>query len=116
MSTIYTIGHSTHSFEEFLELLARHQMDVVVDTRSAPYSRYAPQFDREVIQKALAKSGVKYLFLGAELGGRPKNSNYYDAAGHVLYSRVTHDPAFVSSIERLEHGISDFKAALMCGE
>jgi uncharacterized protein (DUF488 family) len=116
MSTVYTIGHSIHSLEEFLELLTRHQMDVVVDTRSAPYSRFAPQFDREIVQTALAKSGVKYLFLGDELGGRPKNASYYDAAGHVLYSRVTRDPAFVSSIERLEHGISGFKVALMCGE
>jgi uncharacterized protein (DUF488 family) len=116
MSTVYTIGHSSHSFEEFLELLTRQKMEVVVDTRSSPYSRFVPQFDRELIQKALAKSGVKYLFLGGELGGRPKNSDYYDAAGHVLYSRITKDAAFISGIERLEHGIAEFKVALMCGE
>ena len=116
MSTVFTIGHSTHSLEEFLELLTRHKIDVVVDTRSAPYSRFTPQFDHELIQKALAKSGVKYLFLGGELGGRPKNPDYYDPAGHVLYSRITKDSAFVSGIDRLERGIVEFRVALMCGE
>lgn len=116
MSLVYTVGHSAHSFEEFARLLTTHQIQVVVDTRSAPYSRFAPQFDREIIQKSLAKSGIKYLFLGEELGGRPKNSAYYDAAGHVLYSRITENAAFVSGIDRLERGIRDFRVALMCGE
>lgn len=116
MSTVYTIGHSAHSYEEFASLLAAHHIQVVVDTRSAPYSRFAPQFDREIIQKSLARSGVKYLFLGSELGGRPKNPAYYDAQGHVLYSLITKDAAFTSGIERLERGIAEFRVALMCGE
>jgi uncharacterized protein (DUF488 family) len=116
MSTAYTIGHSSHSFEEFLRLLTMHRIEVVVDTRSAPYSRYAPQFDREMIQRDLTQAGIKYLFLGSELGGRPNNSAYYDERGHVLYSRMTKDGAFNSAVERLERGMSKFRVALMCGE
>jgi len=116
MSIVYTVGHSAHSYEEFAVLLVSQRIQVVVDTRSAPYSRYAPQFDREILQKSLALSSVKYLFLGGELGGRPSNSAYYDTQGHVLYSRITRDPAFVSGIERLERGIAEFRVALMCGE
>lgn len=116
MSTVYTIGHSSHSFEEFLRLLTGNRINVVVDTRSAPYSKFAPQFDRESIQRDLTQSGIKYLFLGAELGGRPKNPSYYDESGHVLYSRITKDPAFNSGIERLERGMANFRVALMCGE
>jgi uncharacterized protein (DUF488 family) len=116
MSTVYTIGHSAHSFEEFLRLLSEKRIEVVVDTRSAPYSKFAPQFDRESIQRDLAQSGIKYLFLGAELGGRPKNAAYYDERGHVLYSRITKDAAFISGVERLERGIAGFRIALMCGE
>ena len=48
---VYTIGHSAHSFEEFAALLIQHGIHVVADTRSAPYSRFAPQFDREVMQR-----------------------------------------------------------------
>ncbi|MGA8043717.1 MAG: DUF488 domain-containing protein [Terracidiphilus sp.] len=116
MSTVYTIGHSAHTYEEFAALLASQRIEVVVDTRSAPYSRFAPQFDREILQRSLTLSGMKYLFLGVELGGRPGNSAYYDAEGHVLYSRITHDPAFVSAIQRVERGIAAFRVALMCGE
>ena len=116
MGTVYTIGHSSHAAELFTELLAKHAIHVLVDVRSAPYSRYAPQFDREILQQSLQKGAVKYLFLGRELGGRPGNQDYYDRDGHVLYSRMTADPEFASGIERLERGISEFRVALMCGE
>lgn len=116
MSTIYTIGHSAHSCEKLAELLRDGHIEVVVDTRSAPYSRFAPQFDREVMQRSLTGSGIRYLFLGAELGGRPKSREYYDAHGHVLYGRMTMDSAFMKGIERLERGIAEFRVALLCGE
>lgn len=116
MSTVYTIGHSAHSYQEFGGLLNGHGIQVVVDTRSAPYSRYAPQFDRELLQRSLAEAGIKYLFLGAELGGRPRSPGYYDANGRVLYGRMTADPLFLSGIDRLERGIADFRVALLCGE
>jgi len=116
MSVVFTIGHSAQSLEHFVSLVKSHKVDVVVDTRSAPYSRFAPQFDRENLQRELLHSGVKYLFLGAELGGRPANPDYYDERGHVLYSRITRDKAFSGGIERLERGMAAYRVALLCGE
>ena len=116
MGTVYTIGHSSHSIELFTELLNQHAIQVLVDVRSAPYSRYAPQFDHDLLPGSLNQAGIKHLFLGRELGGRPSKPEYYDADGHVLYSRMTADPVFVSGIERLERGMQDFRIALMCGE
>lgn len=116
MSTVYTIGHSSHSREKLAALLRDRQIDVVVDTRSAPYSRFAPQFDRELLQRSLSAAGIRYLFLGEQLGGRPKSADYYDADGHVLYGRMTTDHAFLGGIERLERGIAEFRVALLCGE
>ena len=116
MSSVYTIGHSSHSYEAFAELLSTHGINVVVDTRSAPYSRYAPQFDREILQRTLTNSGFKYLFLGDVLGGRPQKPEYYDPQGHVVYGRIKADPSFSSGIERLERGIAEFRVVLMCGE
>ena len=116
MSLVHTIGHSSHSQETFTGLLLGHGIEVVVDTRSLPYSKYTPQFDRESVQKALAQSSIKYLFLGKELGGRPKSEDYYDAAGKVLYGKLTGDPLFLKGIGRLERGISQFRVALMCSE
>lgn len=116
MSIVYTIGHSSQTYAELAKMLLANRIEVVVDTRSAPYSRFAPQFDREVLQRSLSESGVKYVFLGSELGGRPKNPAYYDFQGHVLYGRMKADPTFVAGIERLERGIAEFRVALLCGE
>ncbi len=116
MGILYTVGHSSHSIELFTELLKNHAIQVLVDVRSAPYSRYAPQFDHDLLPHSLHQADIKYLFLGKELGGRPNKSDYYDADGHVLYSRMIADPVFVSGIERLEHGMSGYRIALMCGE
>jgi uncharacterized protein (DUF488 family) len=89
---------------------------VVVDTRSSPYSKYVPQFDKELMQRSLEQTGIRYLFFGAELGGRPANPAYYDAKGRVLYSRLRDDARFQAAIARLETGMERFRVALVCGE
>jgi uncharacterized protein (DUF488 family) len=116
MSSFYTLGHSNHASETWLALVRQHQIEVVVDTRSSPYSKYAPHFDKELMQRSLEQAGTRYLFLGAELGGRPANPDYYDASGHVLYSRLRDDARFKAAIARLEAGMERFRVALVCGE
>ena len=116
MSIVYTVGHSAHTYEVFVALVTGQKIDVVVDIRSSPYSGFAPQFDREILLRSLAASNIKYIFLGDELGGRPKNPEYYDARGRVLYGRMKADRDFEVGIERLERGIAGFRVALMCGE
>ena len=116
MNTFFTLGHSNHPIESWIALARQHHIEVVVDTRSSPYSKYVPQFDREPLQRSLEEAGFRYLFLGAELGGRPSNPAYYDASGHVLYSRLREDARFLIAINRLESGIERFRVALLCGE
>jgi uncharacterized protein (DUF488 family) len=116
MSSFYTLGHSNHPAEAWIALVRQHQVEVVVDTRSSPYSKYVPQFDKELMQRSLEAAGVRYLFLGAELGGRPSSPDYYDASGRVLYSRLREDVKFQSAIDRLESGLVRFRVALVCGE
>lgn len=70
--TIYTIGHSVHLVDRFVELLQEQQIDVLADIRSTPSSRFSPQFNRDRLKDALITRGIKYVFLGKELGGRPK--------------------------------------------
>jgi uncharacterized protein (DUF488 family) len=116
MSGFLTLGHSSHAIEKWLALLRQHNVEVAVDTRSSPYSKYAPQYDKAVIERSLLDTGTRYLFLGAELGGRPANPAYYDASGRVLYSRLRDDAGFQAAIARLETGIERFRVALICGE
>jgi uncharacterized protein (DUF488 family) len=116
MGSFFTIGHSNHEFEAWLGLLRQHRVEVLVDTRSSPYSKYVPQFDKELMQNSLEGSGFRYLFLGSELGGRPANPNYYDAKGRVVYGRLCEDAQFKAAITRLENGMERFRVALVCGE
>jgi len=67
--TLFTIGHSTHTPERFLELLALHSITAVADVRSSPYSRHTPQFNREALSEMLKRSGIAYVFLGAFVYG-----------------------------------------------
>jgi uncharacterized protein (DUF488 family) len=113
---IYTIGHSNHSLQTFLNLLRDSSIDVVVDIRSNPSSRVVPQFDRKPLENSLKINSFKYLYFGKELGGRPKEKGYYDADGHVLYSMIAKSPQFIQSIERLLKGIHNYRVVLLCGE
>ena len=116
MSSFFTVGHSNHDIDIWLALLRQHEVEVAVDTRSSPYSKYVPQFDKELMQRSLEQAGIRYLFLGAELGGRPAEPAYYDASGRVLYSRLRDDARFQAAIARLEDGMERFRVALVCGE
>jgi uncharacterized protein (DUF488 family) len=115
-NALLSIGHSSHPIDHFLSLLRRHAIDVVVDARSQPYSRYAPQYNREALERTLRDAAFRYLFLGSELGGRPEGEEYYDSEGHVLYDRVAASALFLEGIERLERGAQQFRVALMCSE
>jgi len=116
MRRMYTIGHSSHAAEHFAGLLAEHRIEVLVDTRSAPYSKYSPQFDREPLRELVTAAGVKYLYLGDVVGGRPKNESHYDERGRALYGRMGKDEEFLAGIARLERGADEFRVALLCSE
>lgn len=111
-----SIGHSTHPLEVFVSLLWRHRVEVVVDVRTSPFSRFNPQFNREKLQIGLGNAGVGYLFLGGELGGRPGGNEFYDPDGHVLYARLAKTGPFETGISRLLQGADRFRVALMCSE
>src|SRR5918994_160323 len=85
---VFTIGHSNHSAEKFLRLLKGYGIEVLVDTRSRPYSRHAPRFNAHALEAGLSKDGIGYLFLGGELGGRPEGGEFYDAKERVDYALV----------------------------
>lgn len=113
--TVFTIGHSNHSFEDFLSLLVRHGIDTLADVRSAPYSRFAPHFNREALSDALGREGVEYEYYGRELGGRPNDPACYEA-GQVRYDRVARTALFRQGLDRLCRGLADGRVALMCAE
>src|SRR5262245_24427385 len=97
---ILTIGHSSHEPSRFLELLGRAEITVLADVRSSPYSQRLPQFNQPELQAALASSGIRYVFLGDSLGGRPGDVAVYDAEGRVDYWRVRKTARFLAGLDR----------------
>lgn len=113
---IWTVGHSKHAISSFLGLLAATEIEFVVDVRSYPYSRFAPQFNREQLAPALEAAGLRYVFAGQELGGRPARAEHYDAEGHALYGEMALEPGFRQMIDRLVDGVHEHRIALLCSE
>lgn len=114
--TIFTIGHSNHRLEKFISLLKSNEIELVVDIRSRPYSRFASWFNKAAINESLHDNEIRYIFLGDKLGGKPDDKRYYDAEGHVAYSLIAARPEFHEGIERLMKGCMGHRIALMCSE
>jgi uncharacterized protein (DUF488 family) len=112
---LLTIGHSKHPLEDFLELLRKHKVSVVADVRSAPYSRYCPQFNKDALPRSLKEHGIKYVFLGRELGARVDDPSCY-VNGRVQYARLAKRQAFRDGIERLKKGAEEHRIVLVCAE
>jgi uncharacterized protein (DUF488 family) len=115
MNKLYTIGHSNHAIETFIELLKRHAITAVGDVRSSPYSAFNPQFNRENLQKSLKENGIAYVFLGQELGPRSEDPSCY-VDGKVQYDRLAATEVFKRGTERLITGMKTYQIALMCAE
>ena len=113
---ILTIGHSNHAQEFFLELLIRHHVTPLVDVRSVPYSRFNPHFDREQLAETLRASGIRYLYLGGELGGRPDDPSCYDENGRIRYDRLAHTPLFQNGLKKIVCETEKYHVSLMCAE
>src|SRR5271169_5124351 len=97
---IYTIGHSTHSTDKLIGLLKGASVSAVSDVRSRPYSRMNPQFNREPLKEALRVAGIKYAFLGKELGARSEDQNCY-RNGQVQYDLLAQTDLFKHGIKRV---------------
>ncbi len=112
---VFTIGHSTCSLETFIDLLRQHNINIVADVRSDPYSRFNPQFNRETLKSNLKVHGIKYVFLGNELGARSKDQSCY-ANGRVQFKYLEQTDLFRDGIERVIRGADNYCIALMCSE
>jgi uncharacterized protein (DUF488 family) len=113
---LFSIGHSNHSIEKFLQLLKLHDIEALVDVRSVPYSRFSPQFSINALRRSVSEAGYEYVFLGKELGGRPEGREFYDEEGHVRYGRRAEAKEFLVGIDRLAAEARGRRVAMMCSE
>jgi uncharacterized protein (DUF488 family) len=111
---LFTIGHSTHDFSRFLGLLKQHEIQVVADVRTRPFSRF-PWFCGPALEKKLKANDIRHVFLGDELGARRVEREVY-IGPRADYELIARTPAFQSGIERVREGVAKFRVALMCAE
>jgi uncharacterized protein (DUF488 family) len=112
---LFTIGHSNHDIKAFISLLQKHRITALADVRSHPYSRFLPYFNQVPLKEALAREGIKYVFLGRELGARSSNPECY-VDGKAVYERIAETDEFREGIKRVLKGLEKHRIALMCAE
>jgi uncharacterized protein (DUF488 family) len=113
---IYTIGYGDRSLDDFVATLLHYQIVYLVDVRSAPYSRYKPEYAKESLAASLQSHGIRYLFLGDKLGGRPADPACY-SDGKVDYEKMKLQPIYQAGLERVQQAFrQQLRVALMCSE
>lgn len=112
---LFTVGHSVHPIDHFIEILRMNRIDAVADVRSSPYSKFTPQFNREPLKKSLKDHGIRYVFLGEELGARRDEPECYER-NKVVYRKVAQLRSFKFGISRLREGTEKMRVAIMCAE
>ncbi|HUH28908.1 DUF488 domain-containing protein [Gelidibacter sp.] len=118
--SIWTIGHSTRTFKEFLELLKNDAIALLIDVRRFPGSRKFPQFNTQTLESALLDNSIEYKHLEA-LGGRRRASedskntvwNHPSFRGYADYMETSE---FKDAFKELESLASEKRCAIMCSE
>ncbi|MBX9934021.1 MAG: DUF488 domain-containing protein [Methylobacterium sp.] len=114
---VLTVGHSNHPIDRFFDLVAGHGVNALVDVRTSPFSRFAPQFNREALAASARERGLAYVFLGRELGGRPSDPRLVDANGVADYVGMARTAEFADGIARVMQGLGKgYRIALTCSE
>lgn len=114
-NTLFTLGYADLSIDRFLYLLKEHVVDIIADVRSSPFSRLYPEFNHDNLKNVLRSHGIKYVFLGKELGARRTEEDCY-INGKVFYDLVYKTEAFQDGIKRLMNGLGKMRVALLCAE
>ena len=126
---VYTIGHGNDSLEHFCKLLIDNDIRLLIDVRSAPYSRYKPEFNRESLKAHLEQTDIEYRYGGDYLGGRPKDPQFYKDGEVppkgieksqylklVNYDAVAQSTLYLGGIERLIVRAKERRVVIMCSE
>jgi uncharacterized protein (DUF488 family) len=112
---LYTVGHSNHPVEKFIELLRVNNITAIGDVRSHPYSRHFPQYSQYALKDFLKQNGIAYTFLGKEFGARSDEPSCYKN-GKVQYERLANLPIFAEGVNRVLEGMKRYQIAFMCAE
>ncbi|MBE9465901.1 DUF488 family protein [Dyadobacter subterraneus] len=115
--TLFTVGHSSHPPDYFLELLKEYKITCLIDVRSVAASAYSPQFNKEPLAAFLNKNGIQYLHFSKEFGARHTEPELLDENGKVDFEKVRNSNSFKKGVQRLIQGYDKgYVISLMCSE
>ena len=114
-SRVFTVGHSNQPIDEFIELLQLHRVEAVVDIRSHPGSTWSPQFNRAPLRDRLKSDGIRYAFMGNQLGVRSKDPSHFQD-GRISYGRLAESAEFQQGLSQVVRASAQQQVALMCSE
>jgi uncharacterized protein (DUF488 family) len=113
---LYTIGYGNRAIGDFIDLLRRYGVEVLVDTRSIPYSRFRPDFRKKALQQHLEAAGIGYLYLGDALGGKHVPEDCI-VNGKVDLERLSENLEFQTALAQVEAmARAGQSLVLMCAE
>ena len=101
MAVLYSIGYGNRSWDEVRRLLCARGSEFLIDVRSNPFSKFNPSFGRDSLVELCKKSGIRYVFMGDTLGGKPISNDHFDIDGKVDYMRLADGVEFQSGLSRL---------------
>ncbi len=114
--TFWTIGHSAAELDDLFRLLTAQGIQVLADVRSSPYSQHAPQANRDLLEAVARQHGLRHVFLGHELGGRPDDAALLLPSGKPDYARMERTEAYRRGIAALEQLARTARVCLLCSE
>lgn len=114
--TLFTIGHSTHEINYFVDLLKAYDVNCVVDVRTLAASRFNPQYNKSALSASLRDNKITYIHMPEEFGARHTDPSLL-TNGRVDFDKVRKSESFKKGVERIRHGVNKgFTIALMCAE
>lgn len=117
VDTVYTIGYSGFSINDFVATLKANHISLVVDVRSQPYSQWFSDYNKETIERTLKQAGIYYRNYAAEFGARQENRSYYSSKGYLDFEKFAKSPQFLQGCEKLVKSMKrNYCFALMCAE
>ena len=117
VDTVYTIGYSGFSINDFIATLKANHISLVVDVRSQPYSQWFSDYNKENLERTLEQAGIYYRNYATEFGARQENRIYYSNEGYLDFEKFAKSPQFLQGYEKLVNSMKqDYRFALMCAE
>jgi len=116
MHPIWTLGHSTLAPEDFIGLIQGAGIQAIADVRSIPFSGRQPHYSSPNLGHLLEKAGIRHVYLGDLVGGRPRHSGLYTPTGRADFRAMAQSEWFLRGLERILAGLEKMSIGLMCGE